>query len=133
MSSPALEPEREPPLDGTRLPELWGGCLIAFLVINDVSTTGRVWGTWKSVGSRRLVVAEEVLIIASRTWTINFRDPDHPANLSNPFEVIEYVKRSKKPVWCSFVDIVLWFLSATAFYISECQPAQWCFPRCFAQ
>ncbi|KAL7626385.1 hypothetical protein AAE478_003157 [Parahypoxylon ruwenzoriense] len=64
MSLPALEPEQEAHLGDTRQPELWG-CLIAFLVINDVAIAGRVWGTWRSVASRSRVMAEDVLIVLS--------------------------------------------------------------------
>lgn len=64
MSLPKLTPGEEASLNDTRQPELWG-CLIAFLIVNDVAIAGRVWGTWTSVASRSRVMAEDILIILS--------------------------------------------------------------------
>ncbi|XXG95046.1 hypothetical protein Hte_001306 [Hypoxylon texense] len=105
MSLPKLTPEEEAHLNDTRQPELWG-CLIAFLIVNDVAIAGRIWGTWTSVASRSRVMAEDVLIILSgvfvnaiianliaathyglglHVYTVNARDPDYPSNLSKTF------------------------------------------------
>ncbi|KAI1775690.1 hypothetical protein F4818DRAFT_457881 [Hypoxylon cercidicola] len=108
MSLLKLTPEEEAHLNDTRQPELWG-CLIAFLVINDVVIAGRLWGTWTSVSSRSRVMAEDVLIVLSgvfvnaiianliaathyglglHVFTVNARDPDYPSNLSKTFRHI---------------------------------------------
>ncbi|KAI0882499.1 uncharacterized protein GGS22DRAFT_195771 [Annulohypoxylon maeteangense] len=108
MPQPALTPEQEAHFNDTRRPALWG-CLITFLVINDVAIAGRLWGTWRSVASRSRVMAEDISIILSgifvnviianlmvathyglglHTYTINSRDPDYPSNLSKTFRHI---------------------------------------------
>ncbi|KAI6084815.1 hypothetical protein F4821DRAFT_165025 [Hypoxylon rubiginosum] len=105
MSLPKLTPEEEAHLNDTRQPELWG-CLIAFLIINDVVIAGRLWGTWTSVTSRSRVMAEDILIVLSgvfvnaiianliaathyglglHVYTVNARDPEYPSNLSKTF------------------------------------------------
>ncbi|KAI1076808.1 hypothetical protein F5B20DRAFT_572648 [Whalleya microplaca] len=108
MALPPREPEQEAYLNETRQPALWG-CLIAFLIINDIAIAGRIWGTWRSVASRSRVIAEDVLIILSGIFvnviianlmvaihyglglhidTVNERDPNYPTNLSNTFRHI---------------------------------------------
>ncbi|KAI2468235.1 hypothetical protein F4781DRAFT_274601 [Annulohypoxylon bovei var. microspora] len=108
MPQLALTPEQEAHFNDTRQPALWG-CLITFLVINDVAIAGRIWGTWRSVSSRSRVVAEDISIILSgifvnaiianlmvathyglglHTYTINALDPDYPSNLSKTFRHI---------------------------------------------
>ncbi|KAI0009543.1 hypothetical protein F4779DRAFT_640501 [Xylariaceae sp. FL0662B] len=108
MSQPILTPEQETHLNDTRQPALWG-CLIAFLVVNDIAIAGRLWGTWRSIGSRSLVMAEDISIVFSgifvnviivnlmlathyglglHIYTVNARDPDYPRNLSRTFRHI---------------------------------------------
>ncbi|KAK6955559.1 hypothetical protein Daesc_003199 [Daldinia eschscholtzii] len=108
MSRPVLKPEEEAHLNDTRQPALWG-CLIVFLVINNVAISGRLWGTWTSVASRSRVMAEDVSIVISgvlvnaiianlmvathyglglHVFAINHLDPDYPANLSKTFRHI---------------------------------------------
>lgn len=64
MSELSLNPHQKAHINDTKQPELWG-CLIAFLVINDVVIAGRLWGTWRSIGNRSRVIAEDVLIVLS--------------------------------------------------------------------
>ncbi|EMR72229.1 putative integral membrane protein [Eutypa lata UCREL1] len=105
MSELSLNPHQKAHFNDTKQPELWG-CLIAFLVINDVVIAGRLWGTWRSIGNRSRVIAEDVLIVLSgifvnviianlmvathyglglHIYTVNSRDPDYPSNLSKTF------------------------------------------------
>ncbi|KAI0843430.1 hypothetical protein F5Y06DRAFT_3874 [Hypoxylon sp. FL0890] len=108
MSRSALTPEQEAHLNDTRQPALWG-CLVTFLVINDVAVAGRLWGTWRSVARRSSVMAENISLVLSgilvnaiianlmvathyglglHTYTVNARDPDYPSNLSKTFRHI---------------------------------------------
>ncbi|OTB11375.1 hypothetical protein K445DRAFT_26733 [Daldinia sp. EC12] len=108
MSRPVLTPEEEAHLNDTRQPALWG-CLIVFLVINNVAISGRLWGTWTSVASRSRVMAEDISIVISgvlvnaiianlmvathyglglHVFAINYLDPDYPANISKTFRHI---------------------------------------------
>ena len=64
MSQLELTPHQREHLNDTRQPALWG-CLITFLVINDLAIAGKLWGTWTSVSSRSRVLAEDVLILLS--------------------------------------------------------------------
>ncbi|KAI0845762.1 hypothetical protein F5Y00DRAFT_255076 [Daldinia vernicosa] len=108
MSGLVLTPEEEAHLYDTRQPALWG-CLIVFLVINNVAIVGRLWGTWTSIISRSRVMAEDVSIVLSgilvnaiianlmvathyglglHVFAINFLDAEYPANLSKTFRHI---------------------------------------------
>ncbi|KAI1107337.1 hypothetical protein F4804DRAFT_196633 [Jackrogersella minutella] len=108
MSQLALTTEQEEHLNDTRQPALWG-CLIAFLIINDVAIAGRLWGTWRSLGSHSLALVEDVWIVLSgifvnaiianlmvathyglglHTYTVNERDGHYPSNLSKAFRHI---------------------------------------------
>ncbi|KAI1805748.1 hypothetical protein F4811DRAFT_514219 [Daldinia bambusicola] len=108
MGELVLTPDEEVHLNDSRQPALWG-CLIVFLVINNVTIAGRLWGTWTSVSSRSRVITEDVLIILSgvladaiianlmvathyglglHVFAINFLDADYPTNLSHTFRHI---------------------------------------------
>ena len=77
MSLQDLTPHQQEHLSDTRQPVLWG-CLITFLIINDLAIAGRLWGTWTSVTSRSRVLAEDVLILLSGVSHICFLSPlDH--------------------------------------------------------
>ncbi|KAI1460857.1 hypothetical protein F4805DRAFT_477974 [Annulohypoxylon moriforme] len=138
MPQPALTPEEEIHLNDTRRPALWG-CLITFLVINDVAIAGRLWGTWRSVATRSRVVAEDISIILSgifvnviianlmvathyglglHTYTINVRDPDYPSNLSKTFRHIWITM----VLMCSFfvcIKMTLLFFYRRLFLVSN--------------
>ena len=64
MSLQDLTPHEQEHLNDTRQPALWG-CLITFIIINNLVIAGRLWGTWTSVTSRSRVLAEDVLIFLS--------------------------------------------------------------------
>ncbi|KAI2607920.1 hypothetical protein GGR54DRAFT_396878 [Hypoxylon sp. NC1633] len=180
MAQSSLTSEQERHINDTRQPALWG-CLIAFLVINDVAIAGRLWGTWRSVADRSRVMAEDVLIVLSgifvnviianlmvathyglglHLYTVNYRDPDYPSNLSNTmrhvwitmvlmssffacikmtllffYKRLFLVPNSRLRIfwWANFVYVVLWFFGSTSFYLFQCKPVQWYFLQYFAR
>ncbi|KAI1388759.1 uncharacterized protein F4822DRAFT_443590 [Hypoxylon trugodes] len=121
MSQPTLTPYEEAHLNESRQPALWG-CLISFLVINDVAIAGRLWGTWRSVANRSRVIWEDFLIVLTgilvnviianlmvathyglglHIEVVNHRDPDYPSNVSKTF----------RHVWITMVLMCSFFLA----------------------
>ncbi|KAF3070850.1 hypothetical protein GL218_00183 [Daldinia childiae] len=130
MSGLVLTQEEEAHLDDTRQPALWG-CLIVFLVINNLAIAGRLWGTWTSVASRSRVMAEDVLIILSgifvnaiianlmvathyglglHVFAINFLDAEYPTKLSKTFRPADFISRGKH-IWITMVLMGSFFTS----------------------
>lgn len=61
MSTYELTPAQEALNHETRQPVLWG-CLIAFLIINNVAIAARLWIKWGSTVNRKKVTAEDIFV-----------------------------------------------------------------------
>lgn len=121
MSTYELTPAQEACNHETRQPALWG-CLISFLIINDVAIAARLWIKWRSMVNRKKITPEDIFIILSgifvnaiianlmaatyyglgkHYFTVNARDLDYPKNLSLTF----------RHVWITMVLMASFFLS----------------------
>ncbi|KAI1338622.1 hypothetical protein F5Y15DRAFT_416844 [Xylariaceae sp. FL0016] len=121
MSSLELTGEQQARFGETRQPELWG-CLVVFLIVNNLAIAGRVWGTRQSAASRSRFLAEDFFIVLSgifaniiianlmvatyyglglHVYTINAKDENYPSNLSKTF----------RHVWITMVLMSSFFVS----------------------